>query len=396
MKRVLVIVGTRPEAVKVAPVLRAAEAWSDLALDVVWTGQHTDLVAAHALASQPAPPVHTAVGADLGTLRERVGSALRGPVDAVLAQGDTHSVVAAAEVAHARGIPFVHLEAGLRSGSRTDPWPEEDNRIRVARLAQLHLAPTPTAARNLEAEGVDGRQVVVVGNTVVDQAEHVLSTLPDRGAPSARLAHLVSASPRILFTHHRRESVGAGAEAIAGAVHRLAEDHPWLEVLALRHPNPALATSMRRLEALPNVTVMPALDHRELLWVLRGCRFVITDSGGLQEEAPSVGVPVLVTRRATERPEALERGWARLVGWDADAVGAAARNWLHEAERRRACPPTNPFGDGAAGPRCVQALRWFLGLTEHRPRGWSGPDPAHGSWYRGPDVFPACSVLPAE
>lgn len=374
MKRVLVVVGTRPEAVKLAPLVRAAAGATDLVLDVVWTGQHAALVAPHAASLGVKPPAGPAEGAAPEPLRARVREALqRVRPDAVLAQGDTGSVVAAAEVAHALGIPFVHLEAGLRSGCLQHPWPEESNRVRVARLAALHLAPTERAAANLRAEGIDRASVVVTGNTIVDAVEHTLGGV-DARAPTSRLRGFEGPRPRVLFTHHRRESVPRGAQAVVGAVVSLARAHRDLEVVMPTHPNPALDAVMRPLEALGNVRRIPPLEHRELLWLLGRCRFAITDSGGIQEEAPSVGTPVLITRRATERPEAIERGWAHLVGWDAREIEARARRWLLDPEAlEQARPRCNPFGDGKAAPRCLQALRCLLGLSSRPPIAWTGP-----------------------
>ena len=374
MKRVLVVVGTRPEAVKLAPLVRAAALVRDLTLEVVWTGQHAGLVAPHAAGLGVEPPEGPAQGAALDALRAVVGSALHDhEPDAIVAQGDTDSVVAAAEVAHGAGVPFVHVEAGLRSGSLEHPWPEEHNRVRVARLGSLHLAPTARAASNLHEEGIDRAAIVVTGNTIVDAVTHTLATL-DAAAPSARLAPFESDRTRVLFTHHRRESFPDGAASVVGAIAAIADAHPEVEIVMPAHPNPALDSVVAPLSRRPNVRRLPPLDHRELLWLLRRCRFAVTDSGGIQEEAPSVGVPVLVTRRATERPEAVERGWARLVGWERQSIEADATRWLRDdpawASSRPRC---NPFGDGLAAPRCVQALRCLLGLSSQPPAAWTGP-----------------------
>lgn len=371
----LVVVGTRPEAVKLAPVVRAAAGAVDLELTVVWTGQHAGLVAPHAAGLGVRPPDGPARGAQSDTLREQVAAALaKHRPDAVLSQGDTGSVVAAAEVSGESGVPFVHLEAGLRSGSLEHPWPEESNRVRVARLATLHLAPTARAAGNLFAEGISNRSVVVTGNTIVDAVHQTLATLPVDGAPSDRLRLLESPRTRVLFTHHRRESFPRGAAAVIGAVAAFARAAPQVEVVMPTHPNPALEALVEPLLATENVRRLPPLDHREMLWLLRRCRFAITDSGGIQEEAPSVGVPVLVTRRATERPEALEHGWAKLVGWHPQRIEDSAHSWLNnDAALLRARPRCNPYGDGRAATRCVQALRCLLGLSLQAPAAWTGP-----------------------
>lgn len=371
----LVVVGTRPEAVKLAPVIRAAAGATDLELTVEWTGQHAGLVAPHAAALGVRAPAGPARGAEPATLREQVSAALaHHRPDAVLSQGDTGSVVAAAEVSGRFGVPFVHLEAGLRSGSLEHPWPEESNRLRVAPLAALHLAPTARAAENLIAEGIPSGSVVITGNTVVDAVHHTLRTLPVSGPPTERLHALDSPRTRVLFTHHRRESFPQGAAAVIAAVAAFARAAPEVEVVMPTHPNPALDALVGPLEATSNVRRLPPLNHRELLWLLRRCRFAITDSGGIQEEAPSVGVPVLVTRRRTERPEALEHGWAKLVGWQPERIEGCARRWLRdEAALMRARPSCNPYGDGRAATRCVQALRCLLGLSLQAPAAWTGP-----------------------
>lgn len=375
MKRVLVVVGTRPEAVKLAPVIRAAAAAADLELTVTWTGQHAGLLAQHAAALGVHAPQGPARGAESDALRGQVAAALaQHRPDAVLSQGDTASVVAAAEVSRERGVPFIHLEAGLRSGSFEHPWPEECNRVRVARLATLHLAPTVRAAENLFAEDIPRHSVVVTGNTIVDAALHTLGTLALHVAPSDRLRPFESPRTRVLFTHHRRESFPRGAAAVLGAVAAFARAAPEVEVVMPTHPNPALDALLEPVLATANVRRLPPLDHRELLWLLRRCRFAITDSGGIQEEAPSVGVPVLVTRHTTERPEALEYGWAKLVGWRPERIEQSSREWLHdEAVLLRAQPRFNPYGDGRAATRCVQALRCLLGLSLQTPAAWAGP-----------------------
>ncbi len=374
MRRVLVVVGTRPEAVKLAPVVRAARGVDDLETLVRWSGQHTGLLGPHADALGMLAPRGPAGGADRARLVSRVQAALSEVApDAVVAQGDTDSVVAAAEVASVAGVPFVHLEAGLRSGSLEHPWPEEGNRLRIASLAKLHLAPTPRAASNLRAEGISAGSIVVTGNTVVDALHHTLGTLGE-GPPSARMRRFASARRRILFTQHRGESVRAGALAVASAVAAVADAFADVQIVMPRHPNPALEASLRALGQHPQVVLLPPLTHPELVWLLRRCTFAITDSGGLQEEAPSLGVPVLVTRLATERPEAIERGWARLVGWDQEAIVRAASSWLTDEEAlARARPWCNPYGDGRAAMRCVQALQWSVGLRDHGPSGWAGP-----------------------
>lgn len=368
------VVGTRPEAVKLGPVLRAGASALDLRLSVLATGQHGALLRSLGAAYAVDAP---AVGAQLGTLQERVESSLRRRRPAaVLAQGDTASVLAAARAAFGCGVPFVHLEAGLRTGDVGHPFPEEPTRVEVARLATLHLAPTAGAAANLRAEGIDPARIVITGNTVVDAVRHTRASLPSDGRPppDAPIATPKPGRRRIVLTHHRRESLPHGAEAVARAVCRVAHARPEVEVMLPMHPNPAVARALAPLRAVSSVTVLPPLSHAAFVWLLAGSVFAISDSGGLQEEAPSLGVPVLVTRVRTERPEAVAQGSAIMVGWDEAAIEAAALRWLDDPEAlARARPSDNPFGDGLAGPRCVAALRNLLGLTHESPRAWRAP-----------------------
>ncbi len=370
MKEVLVVVGTRPEAVKIGPVLRAARRASDLHLKVFATGQHGTLLRALGAGVRVEAP---AVGAALDTLQHRVDGRLsaRRPA-AVLAQGDTASVLAAARASVSHGVPFVHLEAGLRTGDLAHPFPEEGNRVEVARLASLHLAPTSGAAANLRAEGVEAARIVVTGNTVVDAVQHTLASLPPDGSPPAdAVASLGGGRRRIVFTHHRRESLPHGAAAVARAVARIARARPAVDIVLPMHPNPCVAEALAPLRDVPNVKCLPPLSHAAFIWLLAGSAFAISDSGGLQEEAPSVGVPVLVTRRQTERPEAVALGAACVVGWDGARLEAAALRWLDDPSALgQARPNHNPFGDGFAATRCVAALRNHLGLTVQPPRPW--------------------------
>ena len=289
---------------------------------------------------------------------------------AVLVQGDTATALAGALAAFWRRIPVVHLEAGLRTGDLDAPFPEEANRQLVARVAALHLAPTPAAAAALAAEALSGGPVVVTGNTVVDAALRIAALeLPAANPDLATVEkELETHGGRlVLVTAHRRESWGAPLDEVLGAVTTLALAHQDIHVLLPMHPNPALrAQVVRTLGGVPRVTLTGPLSYPDLVRVLRRAALVLTDSGGIQEEAPSFGVPVLVLREVTERMEAVHAGCAWLVGTDRTRVLLAADELLHT--RLRVPVNSNPFGDGNAATRVCAAIADLL-AGERCPEG---------------------------
>lgn len=381
-----VVVGTRPEAVKVAPVVLALRA-RGLAVRLVDTGQQPDRVR-EALA-----PFGLAPQAGLGITRRDGGlaelSALTltavdahlaaGPPRAVLVQGDTTTALSTATAAALRQVPVVHLEAGLRTGDRARPFPEELNRVLLAGLADLHLAPTARARAALLAEGVPAGSVLVTGNTVVDALDAQLVGL--RGRPRPELATRPAGSPLLVVTVHRREAWGAGVRAVAGAVRTLLAGHPRLHAVVVTHPNPAVAADVRAvLDGAERVRVVAPVPYDEMVTLLLHADLLLTDSGGLQEEAPTLGLPTLVARETTERPEGVEAGWARLVGLDPAAITAAADALLRAPATARP-GGGNPYGDGRAAGRAAAGVAWLLGRAD-RPAEWSGPTrdgPGQGS-----------------
>ncbi|GGS43357.1 non-hydrolyzing UDP-N-acetylglucosamine 2-epimerase [Actinokineospora fastidiosa] len=362
---VLIIVGTRPEAVKAAPVALAM-AGSGLAPVIVHTGQHGRVVdqalAPFGLVPDERLPVRRPGGGQaelMSALLPALDAVLarRGPA-AVVVQGDTTTTLAGALAAFWRGVPVAHLEAGLRTGDLAAPFPEEGNRQAVARLCALHLAPTAAAAGALRAESVPVPDIVVTGNTVVDAVRLIAST--DRPAVDPSFAALepeLDAGARlVLVTVHRRESWGAPLDGVLSAVRALVERHEDVRVLLPAHPNPAVRAQVRAaLGDTPRAVVTEPLGYPDLVRALRRAALVITDSGGIQEEAPTFGVPVLVARDVTERLEALGAGCARLVGTDRARVLEAADQTL--AANLRIPTGANPFGDGHAAERVVAALR---------------------------------------
>ncbi len=382
--RVLSIVGTRPEAVKMAPVILALRRQPGIESYVCATAQHRQMLDQVLSLFQIQPDfdldlmrpnqtlagVTTAILAALDPVLEKLQP------DWLLAQGDTTTVMAAALLAYYRRIRFGHVEAGLRTGDKWQPFPEEINRRIAGVVADLHFAPTAWARDNLLREGVPPAQVLVTGNPVIDALQQVATLPPDE--PTRRLLADLGGpedlgcpdnlggpderpgQPRlVLMTAHRRENFGPPLEQICAAVRRLAETYgPALQIVYPVHLNPNVQEPVHRLlGGLPNVHLLPPLDYLPLVHLLRRAHLALTDSGGLQEEAPALGVPVLVLRNVTERPEGLAAGCVRLVGTDPDAILAAARQLIDDpAEHARMAHAANPYGDGRAAGRIVAAL----------------------------------------
>lgn len=356
-----VILGTRPEVVKLAPVVAALRASGRLLCRLYATGQHASLLE-EALADFGLVPdadlrLMTA-GQTLGALTARVVAAVERLLEqerpaAVLVQGDTTTVFASALAAFYRGVPVGHVEAGLRSGSLANPFPEEFNRRAASLLARWHFAPTARAAANLAKEGVPGERVFVTGNTVIDALLTVAATVDrEDHAAAPELAGLAEHPRIVLVTAHRRESFGEPLERICRALDRVARLRPDAAVVYPVHPNPNVRGPVERLLAGGPVRLLPPLPYRRFVWLFKRARVALTDSGGMQEEAPSLRVPVLVLREVTERPEAVEAGGARMVGTNPDAiVGETLRLLDDETERRRMTSAPNPFGDGRAAER---------------------------------------------
>lgn len=370
-RRVMAIFGTRPEAIKLAPVIAELERSPQLEPVVVVTGQHREMLA-QVLDLFAIVPDH-----DLGlcrpcqTLTSVTTRALAGlePLlererpDAVLVQGDTTTTFAGALAAFYQRLPVVHLEAGLRTGDLYAPFPEEANRALTTRLASLHLAPTLGNKANLLAENVDPERVLVTGNTVVDALLAAAALPGGYGEPAL---DGLDDDPRrvVLVTAHRRESWGGGHAAVARALAEIARTEPDVLIVFPVHRNPTVReTILPALAGLENVLVVEPLGYRGLVRLLRRADLILTDSGGIQEEAPSLGKPVLVLRETTERPEAVAAGTVRLVGTDETRIVGAVRTLLHDGvEYRRMASAVNPYGDGRAAERAVGALAHLFGL----------------------------------
>ncbi|MCL4836346.1 MAG: UDP-N-acetylglucosamine 2-epimerase (non-hydrolyzing) [Thermoanaerobaculia bacterium] len=355
-RKVLVVYGTRPEAIKLAPVVWALRARPErFAVAVCCSGQHRELLAGLAPALALAPDRELDLmrpGAGLNELFSRLLIGLDGEIaaaapDWVVVQGDTSTTLAGALAAFHRGVPVAHVEAGLRTKDLARPFPEEANRQLVDRLSTLLFAPTEGACAALAAEGISGAGVEVTGNTGIDTLLRVVSSLP-AGPPRAD----------VLVTVHRRESFGAPLEGILAGVRDLATGFPGSRFLLPVHPNPEVAPRVvAALAGVPNVELVPPLEYPALVAALRDSRFVLTDSGGLQEEAPALGKPVLVLREVTERPEGVALGVARLVGSARGRIVAeGARLLSDEAAYRAMARVELPYGDGRAAERIADRL----------------------------------------
>ena len=379
-RRVLVIIGTRPEAIKLGPVVRELKARNRIDPVVVVTGQHREMVDPVLDAFGIAPAADLALLAPRQRLADVTVRALSGldhvleldRPDALVVQGDTTTAFAGALAALYHRVPVAHVEAGLRTGNWLSPYPEEANRKLIGQLASLHLAPTARAADNLRREGVADEHIVVTGNTVIDALRWAIEHAPAPVDP--RLIEIESdPRPLVLFTVHRREAWDDGLANAAKAIATIARERDVLIVVPL-HPNPVVQEAvLPSVEDLDNVVVVEPLNYLPFCRLLRRARLVLTDSGGIQEEAPSLGVPVLVLRDVTERPEAVEAGAACVVGTDAGHIATEALRLLDDDEAHRAMANVvNPYGDGRATVRCVDALQWFFGDGD-RPADFS-PD----------------------
>ena len=381
--RVGVVLGTRPEVIKLAPVVHALERHPAYEPVVISTGQHRQLLDQLLTLFGITPTVDLDLMVDgqglcdlAGRAVQRIGAELvRLHIDVLVVQGDTTTTLAGALAGFYQRIPVAHVEAGLRTDDRGSPFPEEGNRRAVTQFADLHFAPTARAGDRLLAEGVDPSRVVVTGNTVVDALlETVRRNLPFTGADAEWLTAVEAAEgPVLLVTAHRRESWDGGIAAIAEAVAGLATRHPELAVVFPVHPNPTVRKAvLPMLAALPTVLLTEPLGYGDLVRLLRRADLVLTDSGGIQEEACSLGIPTLVARDTTERPEGAEAGGLVLVGTDSARILEEADRLLLDRAAYDAHVCTSfPYGDGHAAARIVDALALIApplstDLLEHR------------------------------
>jgi len=356
-----VIYGTRPEAIKLSPVVRALRESGQLSVLTVSTHQHTSLLddtltASHLVTDvETAPPDRTSIQNLVATIGINL-DALDLSVRAVVVQGDTVTAYAGAFFGFLNNFFVVHVEAGLRTSTLRNPFPEEGLRRAITQITDLHLAPTPRARRKLEGDGVDSASIVVTGNTSIDalltQLESTTESVPNVPAVP---------EPYCVVTLHRRESWGAAIGRVAEATGDLARSYPHVMFLCPLHPNPAVRQEFTTVESLPNVLVIDPLPHDAFVQLLRKGCMIITDSGGIQEEATVLGVPTLVARDETERPEAVEVGVAHIVGTDTTTIVDVGSRIL--SSRITVVAPSSArsaFGDGNAGKRCARAITAFV------------------------------------
>lgn len=396
---VLVVIGTRPEAIKMLPVVLALAESDSMNPVVISTGQHSHMVAEILALGGLGPDIDLAAGHPSVSLCglwsriiERIESfcAERWPVDgterrsrsdiwgagfpvAMLVHGDTTSAAAAAVAGFQLRIPVVHVEAGLRTRIPGSPFPEEMNRQMIDRIAAFHLAPTSQNEENLVKERIDYEQVFVTGNTGIDALKFAMN-LPVEFS-DARIAELVDSDRRyVVVTGHRRENWGGGLHGIATGVAATARAHPDVTFVVSTHPNPAARAEMLGpLDGLDNVVVCAPFEYVEFAHLLAGATFAISDSGGIQEEAPAVGTPVLVARESTERSEGVDEGTLLLVGTDPDRIEAAATRLLSDPAALAAMVAAeNPYGDGEAARRIVESLEYLAGFGPEPVRFRSG------------------------
>lgn len=371
MHSIMPIFGTRPEAIKMAPIVSALQESPLFRCVVTVTGQHREMLDQVNELFGIVPDHDLNIlqqGQSLSAIMTRTIDGLEKLFahtrpDAVVVQGDTTTSTAAAIAAFYHGIPVVHVEAGLRSGDLLSPFPEEANRKITSQITRLHLAPTSTSRANLLAEGINPADIVVTGNTVID----ALLTTVDKQVPftDPRLEEVTADGRRILLvTTHRRENQGDAMRGMGRALARIAEAEPDLVIVLPVHKNPVVrAAVLPPVEGKANVLVTEPLAYGEFTRLLSRAHIVLTDSGGVQEEAPSLGKPVLVMRENTERPEALEAGTVALIGTDEERIVAEVTRLLHDPDHFAAMANAmNPYGDGKAAPRTVAAIGELLGV----------------------------------
>jgi len=375
--RVLVVIGTRPEAIKMAPVVAALRATPGVETRVCLTGQHTTLVDQVLEAFGLVPDDDLEIMKEGQTLYDVIHGALDGLRDVVrawcpdvlLVQGDTATVFVGSLVGFFERVKVGHVEAGLRSHDKWAPFPEEVFRRLSDVLSDYYFAPTALARDQLLAEGVPAARIHVTGNTVVDALLDVAAR--EHPVEDAVLARVLAEGRRlVLLTAHRRESFGEPLRRVFAAVRELADAVPDAEVVYPVHPNPNVrAPAAELLSGHARIHLIQPLGYLDLVTALKRASLVLTDSGGIQEEAPAFGVPVLVLREVTERPEGVAAGVAELVGTDGELIVARALAALERGADRS--PPPNPYGDGRAGTRIADIVRADLAGTPRRAEDWA-------------------------
>ena len=380
-KKILLVFGTRPEAIKMAPLVKTLQSEPAFEVKVCVTGQHRHMLdqVLRLFDIQPDFDLNLMKpGQDLYDITSGVLLGLKFVLaqwrpDAVLVHGDTSTTFAATLAAFYQRIPVGHVEAGLRTGNLYSPWPEEANRKLTSALAHWHFAPTATSRANLLSEGVAAETIHVTGNTVIDALlqvrEKIIKNTFSTKQFEKDFSFLDPDRRVVLVTGHRRENFGQGFENICQALVRIACDHADVQVVYPVHLNPQVQEPVRRLlGGVDNVFLIEPLDYLPFVWLMDRSTLILTDSGGIQEEAPSLGKPVLVMRDTTERPEAVEAGTVRLVGTNADEIAGQAGLLLSNIKTYEAMAfAHNPYGDGFACERIARTLLADKSLFPHAP-----------------------------
>ncbi|NGX93217.1 non-hydrolyzing UDP-N-acetylglucosamine 2-epimerase [Proteus mirabilis] len=369
--KVLTVFGTRPEAIKMAPLVHALAKDDSFEAKVCVTAQHREMLDQVLNLFEIKPDYDLNImkpGQDLTDITCRILEGLK-PVlasfqpDVVLVHGDTTTTMAASLAAFYQQIPVGHVEAGLRTGNLYSPWPEEANRTIAGHLAMYHFAPTETAKLNLVREAVADKNIFVTGNTVIDAlfwvSERVMGNQTLLDELAVQYPFIQPERKMILVTGHRRESFGGGFERICQALAEIALAHPDVEVVYPVHLNPNVSEPVKRiLHGINNIKLIQPQDYLPFVYLMNHAYLILTDSGGIQEEAPSLGKPVLVMRDTTERPEAVEAGSVRLVGTDTKRIVSEVTSLLtDENAYHQMSKATNPYGDGHACQRILEALK---------------------------------------
>lgn len=370
MKKIMLIFGTRPEAIKMAPLVKALQADAEHFQTIVCvTGQHRDMLDQVLEIFDIRPQYDLDImqeGQDLYDITSRILLKMRGVLaethpDMVLVHGDTTTSMAAALAAFYQQIPVGHVEAGLRTHNIYSPWPEELNRQFTSRIATLHFAPTPISRDNLLQENVPAQSIHVTGNTVIDALQHVVNKLGLNSRAS-------TAKRMVLVTGHRRENFGEGLLNVCRAIKTLADKYHDVNFIYPAHPNPQVRQSINQVfglaanaqlnDAEGNLCFVEPMDYVHFVALMAQATIVLTDSGGIQEEAPGLGKPVLVMRDTTERPEAVKAGTVKLVGTSSESIVAEVSLLLDDEEAyEKMSRAVNPYGDGHACERIIQVLR---------------------------------------
>lgn len=369
--KVLTVFGTRPEAIKMAPLVHALAKDPDFDAKVCVTAQHREMLDQVLNLFSIVPDYDLNImqpGQGLSEITCRILEGLK-PIlesfrpDVVLVHGDTTTTVAASLAAFYQRIPVGHVEAGLRTGDLSSPWPEEANRTLTGHLALYHFAPTENSRSNLLRENIADKHIFVTGNTVIDALfwvrDSILNNATMREELASRYPFLDSSKKLILVTGHRRESFGRGFEQICHALAEIAAQHDDVQIVYPVHLNPNVSEPVNRiLGHVENITLIEPQDYLPFLWLMNHAWLILTDSGGIQEEAPSLGKPVLVMRDTTERPEAVDAGTVRLVGTNCQRIVEEVSRLLNDNDAWQAMSRAhNPYGDGQACGRILHALK---------------------------------------